>query len=55
MLLTLSIMKLPGHRSGLPGKVISFNIVLLDPAYKAELVGHVPVKDRNIGIVEDRS
>ncbi len=36
--------KLPGHRPGLPGKVISFHIVPLDPAYKAGLAGHVPVK-----------
>jgi hypothetical protein len=28
----------------LPGKVISFYIVPLDPAYKAGLAGHVPVK-----------
>ncbi len=37
-------MKLPGHRPGLPGKVISFYIVSLDPAYEAGLAGHVPVK-----------
>jgi hypothetical protein len=36
--------KLPAHRAGLPGKVISFYIVPLDPAYKAGLAGHVPVK-----------
>jgi hypothetical protein len=35
--------KLPAHRAGLPGKVISFYIVSLDPAYKAGLAGHVPV------------
>ena len=29
---------------GLHGKVISFHIVPLDPAYKAELAGHVPAK-----------
>jgi hypothetical protein len=34
--------KLPGHRLGLPGKVISFHIVPLDPAGKAGLAGHVP-------------
>ena len=28
-------MKLPAHRAGLPGKVISFYIVPLDPAYPA--------------------
>ncbi len=35
-------MKLPAHRAGLPGKVILFHIVPLDPAYKAGLAGHVP-------------
>ena len=30
--------------NGLPGKAISFHIVSLDPAYKAGLAGHVPVK-----------
>jgi hypothetical protein len=29
--------------AALPGKVISFYIVPLNPAYKAGLVGHVPV------------
>ena len=29
-------MKLPGNRPGLPGKVISFDIVPLDPAYPAK-------------------
>jgi hypothetical protein len=37
-------MKLLGHRPGLPGKVISFYIVPLDPAHSAGLAGHVPVK-----------
>ncbi len=37
-------MKLPAHRPGLPGKVISFYIVPLDPTYMAGLAGHVPVK-----------
>jgi hypothetical protein len=37
--------KLPAHRAGLPGKVISFYIVPLDPAYKAGLAGHSPVKN----------
>jgi hypothetical protein len=41
---TDEIAKLPGHRPGLPGKVISFHIVPLDPAYKAGLAVHVPVK-----------
>jgi hypothetical protein len=36
--------KPPGHRPGLPGKVVSFYIVPLDPAYKAGLVGYVPAK-----------
>jgi len=35
--------KLPAHRAGLPGKVIFFHIVPLEPAYKAGLAGHVPV------------
>ena len=48
-------MKLPAHRAGLPGhavasrmraKEISFFIVPLDPAYKAGLAGHLPVKTR---------
>jgi len=42
----MSNVKLPGHRPGLPGKVISFHIVPLDPAYKAGLAGHVPAKDQ---------
>jgi hypothetical protein len=36
--------KLFGHRPGLPGNVISFYIVPLDPAHSAGLAGHVPVK-----------
>jgi len=36
--------KLPAHRSGLPGKEMSFLIVPLGPAYKAGLAGHLPVK-----------
>jgi len=36
--------KLPAHRAGLPGKEISFFIVPLEPAYKAGLAGHLPVK-----------
>jgi hypothetical protein len=40
----ISYLKLPAHRPELPGKVISFYIVPLDPAYKAGLAGHVPVK-----------
>ena len=36
-------MKLPAHRAGLPGKVISFYIAPLDLAYKAGLTGYIPV------------
>ena len=39
-------MKLPAHRAGLPGNVISFYIVPLDPAYEAGLAGHVPATYR---------
>ncbi len=39
-----NIVKPPAHRAALPGKVISFYIVPLGPAYKARLPGHVPVK-----------
>jgi hypothetical protein len=36
-------MKLPPPASGgLPGNVISFYIVPLDPAYRAGLAGHFP-------------
>jgi len=38
-----TLVKLPAHRAGLPGNVLSFYIVPLDPAYKAGLAGHVPV------------
>ena len=34
---------LAGHRPGLPGNVISFYIVPLDPAHRAGLAGHAPV------------
>jgi len=46
--------KLPAHRAGLPGhavasrmraKEISFLFVPLDPAYKAGLAEHLPVKN----------
>ena len=40
----ISHVKLPAHRSGLPGNEISFFIVPLGPAYKAGLAGHLPVK-----------
>ena len=39
-------MKLPAHRTGLPGNEISFLIVPLDPAYKGGLAGHLPVNLR---------
>jgi hypothetical protein len=38
------IVKLPAHRAGLPGNEISFFIVPLDPAYKARLAGHLPIR-----------
>jgi hypothetical protein len=40
----LLYVKLPAHRAGLPGNEISFLFVPLDPAYKAGLAGHLPVK-----------
>jgi hypothetical protein len=40
--------KLPVHRTGLPGKEIFIYIVPLDPAYKAGLAGHLPVKTKNL-------
>jgi hypothetical protein len=44
-----SHMKLPGHRPGLPVKVVSFHIVPLDPVHPARggtgLSGHVPAKN----------
>jgi hypothetical protein len=39
-----SLVKLHAHRAGLPGNEISFLFVPLDPAYKAGLAGHLPVK-----------
>jgi len=36
--------KLPAHMAGLPGREMSFLIVPFDPAYKAGLTGHLPVK-----------
>jgi hypothetical protein len=39
-----NLRKLLGQRPGLPGKVISFYIVPLDPAHSARLAGHVPAK-----------
>ena len=49
--------KLLGHRPGLPGKVITFHIVPLEPTCRAGLAGHVPVKEQPVkGVVdfEDR-
>ena len=46
-----NIVKLPAHRAGLPGKVISFYIVPLDPAHSAGLAGHVPVNKEGPSIV----
>jgi len=40
--------KPPGKRPGLPGNVISFYIVPLDPAHSAGLVEHVPVKEQQV-------
>ncbi len=37
--------KLPAHRLGLPGKVLSFILCPLTTAYKAGLAGHVPAKE----------
>jgi hypothetical protein len=42
------IMKLSGHRSGLPGKVRSLYIVPLDPAHSAGLTGHVPAHEFHV-------
>jgi hypothetical protein len=42
--LHLYLMKLPDHTPGLPGNVISFYIVPLDPACEAGLAGHFPAK-----------
>ena len=38
----ISNLKLPGHRQGLPGNVISFYIVPLAPAHRAGITGHIP-------------
>jgi hypothetical protein len=39
-----NLMKLLGHRPGLPGNVTSLYIAPLDPAHSAGLAGHVPAK-----------
>jgi hypothetical protein len=39
-----SFMKLPVRRTGLPGNEFSFHIVPLDPAFRAGLAGHLPVR-----------
>jgi hypothetical protein len=44
----LNIVKLPAHRAGLPGNEISFLFVPLEPAYKAGLAGHLPVKGNSL-------
>ena len=36
--------KLPAHSAGLPGNDLLFDIVPLDPAHRAGLAGHAPVK-----------
>jgi len=36
--------KLSAHSAGLPGNDLLFNIVPLNPAYKAGLKGHAPAK-----------
>ena len=36
--------RLTGHRPGLPGRIISFHIVPLDPACKAWFAGHILAK-----------
>jgi hypothetical protein len=46
-------LKLFGHRPGLPGKVITFHIVPLDPACKARLAGHVPGKEQLVKGIAD--
>jgi hypothetical protein len=45
--LKIANLKLPAHRARLPGNVMSFHIVPLDPAYKAGFAGHAPVKMKN--------
>ena len=42
-------MKLPARTAGLPGNVLSFYIVPLDPAYKAGVAGHFPVRNKTSG------
>jgi len=44
-----NIVKPPTHRAALPGKVISFYIVLLDPDDMTRLAAHVPVSDDHRG------
>ncbi len=38
----------PEYAEGLPGNVISFHIVPLDPAYKVGSERHIPVTARSI-------
>jgi hypothetical protein len=46
--------KLPAHRAEFPGNEISFLFVRLDPAHKAGLAGHLPVKVQTWGYLENR-
>jgi hypothetical protein len=39
-------MKLLAHSAGLPGNDLLFSIVPLDPAHRAGLAGHAPVKSQ---------
>jgi hypothetical protein len=44
MTFLLQIVKLPAHSAELPGNDLLFNTVPLDPAHRAGLAGHAPVK-----------
>jgi hypothetical protein len=47
------ILKLPGHRLGLPGNVILLYCPALDPAYKAGLAGYFPaIKEEFLEMVK---
>jgi hypothetical protein len=41
--------KLPAHGAGLPGNDLLFDIVPLDPAHRAGLAGHAPVRGMGRG------
>jgi hypothetical protein len=45
--ITQNTMNPPAYSRGIPGKVISFYSVPLDPAYEAGLAGHVPATVTN--------